>query len=72
MKYKASKTYKDLENRHFSYGTQKTLLRGGSVELDSFEFKKLPKSIKDELEPLEKTQSKVSKKDTIKDRKGDK
>jgi hypothetical protein len=64
MKYKVTEAYKDLKNKHFPYGTQITLQRGGSIELDKLGYDRLPKFIKETIEPLEKTTTKVSKKDT--------
>ena len=73
-KYKANEKYKDLKDKYFQYGTQKTLLRGGILELKDSKYKILPDEVKKALEPLDKPkQTKVSKPDTKKkDRKGDK
>ena len=78
MKYKANKNFKSLIG-HFQYGTEKCLLRGGSIVMDEKTFKALPKAVQESLESTEKKKTKtktktksVSKKDTIKDRKGDK
>ena len=65
MKYKAKAGYKDLKNKHFHFGTQKTLETGGSVELDEDSFKKLPTEVKKELELLDKPKQ-VLKTDTKK------
>lgn len=79
MKLKANKNFKELNNKYFQYGTEKCLLRGGSIVMDEETFKALPKEIQESLESTEKKKTKtktktksVSKKDTIKDRKGDK
>ena len=69
-KYKAKDTYKDLDNKYFQYGTQKTLMRGGNIELDENSFNKLPKEVKEELELLNKPKKKkVLKTDTKKNKK---
>tara|TARA_Y100000401_G_scaffold83984_1_gene69265 strand:+ start:5668 stop:5886 length:219 start_codon:yes stop_codon:yes gene_type:complete len=72
MKYKAKETYKDAKNKHFQFGTQKTLMRGGTIEMDKATYKALPKSVRDELEPLETITKKVSKKKDTTKTEGDK
>ena len=46
-KYKAKKTYKDLDNKHFGIHKVKNLLNGGSVEVTDFDS--LPESIQEHL-----------------------
>ena len=70
MKYKALETYKNAKNKHFQLGVQKVLLRGGYIELTEEAFNALPVEVSEHLE-AEKTKTKVSKKDTKKE-KGDK
>ena len=73
-KYKVNEKYKDLKDKYFQYGAQKNLLRGGTIELKDSKYEKLPKEVRESLEPLDKPkQTKVSNADTNKkDRKGDK
>lgn len=56
MKYKAKKSFKELENKFFGIHKVNNLLNGGSIEItDSMS---LPESIKDHLEPVKSTKAK--------------
>ena len=46
-KYKATKTFKDLDNKHFSMLKLNYLLNGGSVEITDFDS--LPESVREHL-----------------------
>ena len=50
VKYKAKDSYKSAKNKYFQLGTEKLLLRGGTVQMKKEEFKNLPESIKGHLE----------------------
>ena len=69
-KYKINKDYSELDDKYFQLGTQRVLLRGGTIEMSDDVFKSLPKKVRDSLESLEKTKTKTKKvskkKDTIK------
>ena len=70
MKLKANKNFKELDNRYFQYGTEKCLLRGGSIIMDEKTFKALPKKVQESLDSTEKKKIKrVSKPDTVKKQK---
>ena len=46
-KYEATKTFKDLDNKHFSMLKLNYLLNGGSVEITDFDS--LPESVREHL-----------------------
>ena len=50
VKYKAKDSYKDAENKYFQFGTEKLLLRGGTVQMEKKEFENLPESVQGHLE----------------------
>ena len=58
IKYKANKSFADMENKYFQFGTVKTLLRGGCVEMSEDKFNNLPEDVKEKLEPLNKPKTK--------------
>ena len=62
-KYKVRDSYKSAENKHFGIHKQIQLLAGNYIEITN--FNELPESVQGHLE-LEKTKTKVSKKDTKK------
>ena len=48
-KYKAKDSYKDAENKHFQFGTEKLLIRGGTVQMEKEQFDSLPESVREHL-----------------------
>ena len=50
-KYKAKDGFKDLDNKFFGVHKINNLLNGGSIEITDFDS--LPKSVQDELEPIQ-------------------
>tara|TARA_R110002020_G_scaffold223840_3_gene433046 strand:- start:4070 stop:4351 length:282 start_codon:yes stop_codon:yes gene_type:complete len=46
-KYKAAKTYRDLNNKYFGIHKVKNLLNGGSIEITDFDS--LPESVREHL-----------------------
>ena len=50
-RYKAKDGFKDLDNKFFGVHKINNLLNGGSIEIT--DFKSLPKSVRDELDPEE-------------------
>ena len=61
-KYKATKTFKDLDNKHFSMLKLNYLLNGGSGEITDFDS--LPESVREHLvEDKPKTKKKAKKGD---------
>ena len=49
-KYKAKDSYKDSKNKYFQFGTEKLLIRGGTVQMEKEQFEKLPKEVREHLE----------------------
>ena len=58
-KYKAKDSYKSAEDKYFHYGTEKLLIRGGTVEVE--DFNSLPKSIQEHLEEVKPKRSRNKK-----------
>ena len=58
-KYKAKDSYKSAKDKYFQYGTEKLLIRGGTVEVE--DFNSLPKSIKEHLEEVKPKRSRNKK-----------
>ena len=46
-KYKATKTYKDLDNKYFGINKVNNLLNGGTIEITDFDS--LPESVREHL-----------------------
>ena len=59
MKYKAKKSFKDLDNKFFGIHKINKLLNGDSIDIT--DFYSLPESVQVELEPIETKQKKKPK-----------
>ncbi len=59
MKYKAKKSFKDLDNKFFGIHKINKLLNGDSIDITDFDS--LPESVQVELEPIETKQKKKPK-----------
>ena len=64
-KYKAKDSYKSAEDKYFHYGTEKLLIRGGTVEVEDFDS--LPKSIQEHLEEVKPKRARNKKGQLVKD-----
>ena len=64
MEYKAKDGFKDLDNKFFGIHKANSLLNGGSIEVT--DFNSLPKSVQNELEPIQVKE----KKQKVKNKKG--
>ena len=51
MKYKAKASFKDLDDKYFGIHKANNLVKGGDIEITDFDS--LPKSVQDELEPIQ-------------------
>ena len=59
MKYKAKKSFKDLDNKFFGIHKINKLLNGDSIDIT--DFYSLPESVQVELEPIETKRTKKPK-----------
>ena len=59
MKYKAKKSFKDLDNKFFGIHKINKLLNGDTIDITDFDS--LPESVQVELEPIETKQKKKPK-----------
>ena len=49
-KYKAKDSFKDSKEEYFQLGTQKVLIRGGTVQMKKEDFENLPEEVRKHLE----------------------
>ena len=48
--YKAKDSFKDSKEEYFQLGTQKVLIRGGTVQMEKEDFENLPEEVRKHLE----------------------
>ena len=58
-KYKAKKTFKDLDNKFFGIHKINTLIKGGSIDIT--DFNSLPESVKEHLEEVKPKRARTKK-----------